>query len=290
MKINTQQITGRGIAQQSGLEIFNTVTTYNGEYVNWGDAFSYSNQLTADPDYTVDNSASDPNIDALTEAPQTVAGQWLRYHTASGSHYAAATAPTSAGGYYTFNGAFHSPNQSFSGMYQMMSLIEGVEYEIELTTPIDTGIGVLYINIYTPFENSYKLNTTTNISYPIIRNSVGRVKSLFTAGNPKDIIVIYFTTLEASAQNITVTNISVKEKEEYLVPIYAEDMWGNSHKVLRVAADQTISSNAPVDVGIVWNTDESLWNDADEYWDGGVHTLWNTQEALWNVLDENWNV
>ena len=243
MRISRQQITARGIAQQSGLEIFNTVTTYNGEYVNWGDAFSYASQLTSDPDYTVDNASLDPHVDALTEAPQTVSGQWMRYHTASGSNYAVATAPTSGSGYYTFNGInAGSGDVSYSGMYQMMDLIEGVEYEIELTTPINTGIGVMYINIYTPFENSYKLNTTTNISYPIIRNSVGRVKSLFTAANPKDVIVIYFTTLEMSAQNVTITNISVKEKEEYLMPIYAEDMWGNSHKVLRVAADQTVSN------------------------------------------------
>jgi len=241
MKINTQQITARGIAQQSGLEIFNTVTTYNGEYVNWGDAFSYSNQLTADPDYTVDDSSLDPHVEALTLAPQTVAGQWMRYHTAAGSNYAAATAPISSGGYYKFNGInAGSGDVSYSGMYQMMSLIEGVEYEIELTTPIETGVGIVYINIYTPFKNSYKLNTTTNISYPIVRNSVGRVKSLFTAMNPKDIIVIYFTTIDSSAQNVTITNVSVKEREEYLVPVYAEDMWGNAHKVLRVAADQTI--------------------------------------------------
>ena len=131
----------------------------------------------------------------------------------------------------------------------MMSLIEGVDYEIELTTPINTGIGALYINVYTPSTNqvtselTYKLYSTSNIGYPIIRTRIGNVKSQFTAIDSKDIIVIYFTTLESSsAQNVTITNISVREKEEYLVPIYAEDMYGNSHKVLRIAADQTISN------------------------------------------------
>ena len=237
-----QQITPRGIAQRSGLEIFNTVTTYNGQYINWGDAFSYATQLGLDPDYTVNNAAADPHVDALVNQPQTVAGQWMRYHTAAGSNYATASAPTSGSGYYSFNGRFNSPNQSFSGIYQMMSLIEGVEYEIDIKTPINTGIGVVYVNTYTPFLESYKLTSTQEIGYPIIRTRIGNLKSLFKAASPKDIIVIYFTTLESSsAQNVTITNISVKEKQEYLVPIYAEDMYGNSHKVLRIAADQTIS-------------------------------------------------
>ena len=45
MKISSQQITSRGIAQQSGLEVFNTVTTFNGEYINWGNALAYGSQL-----------------------------------------------------------------------------------------------------------------------------------------------------------------------------------------------------------------------------------------------------
>ena len=242
-----QQITPRGIAERSGLEIFNSVITFNGRYVNWGDAFSYGNQLVSDPDYTVDNDALDPHIDALTNAPQTEVGQWMRYHTAAGSNYASTTAPTSGSGYYNFNGQFNSPNSSYSGMYQMMSLIEGVKYEIELTTPINTGTGVLYINVYTPATNqvtgnfTYKLYSSSNISYPVIRTRIGNVKSTFTAFSSKDIIVIYFTTLETSAQTVTITSVSVKEKKEYLVPIYAEDIFGNSHKVLRIAADQTIS-------------------------------------------------
>ena len=243
-----QQITPRGIAERSGLEIFNSVITFNGRYVNWGDAFSYGNQLVSDPDYTVDNDALDPHIDALTNAPQTEVGQWMRYHTAAGSNYASTTAPTSGSGYYNFTGQFNSPNSSYSGMYQMMSLIEGVEYEIDIDTPINTGIGVIYINVYTKqsitsptlYSSKYKLISSKTISYPIIRTRIGNVKSLFKASSPKDIIVIYFTTLDSSAQNVTITNISVKEKEEYLVPIYAKDMYGNQHKVLRIADDQII--------------------------------------------------
>ena len=38
---------------------------------------------------------------------------------------------------------------------------------------------------------------------------------------------------DLSSTDATITNISIKEKQDYLTPIYAEDRWGNSHKVLR---------------------------------------------------------
>lgn len=243
-----QQITTSGIAQRSGLEIFNRAITFNGEFINWGDAFDYVTQLGSDPDYTVNNSSAYPHIDALINAPQTAAGQWMRYHTAAGSKYAVATAPVSIGGYYLFNGInAGSSVVSYSGMYQRMSLTEGVDYQIEVKTPINTGTGVLYINVYTPFTNqftnitTYGLYHTDNVNYPITRTSKDCVKSTFTAIDSKDIIVIYFTTLETSTQTVGISKISIKEKEEYLIPIYAEDMFGDAHKVLRKAQNQTIS-------------------------------------------------
>jgi len=247
--ISGQQITPNGIAQRSGLEIFNTVTTFNGEFINWGDPFSYVTQLGSDPDYTVNNTSTDPHIDALINAPQTSSGNWMRYHTAAGSKYAVAAPPVSIGDYYIFNGInAGSSVVSYSGMYQMMSLTKGVDYQIEVITPINTGIGILYINVYTPtnFEdtniNSYELYSTANVNYPITRTSEDCVKSIFTARNSKDVIVIYFTTLETTSQNVAISKISVKEKQEYLTPIFATDMYGDAHKVLRRAEDQTISN------------------------------------------------
>lgn len=114
-----------------------------------------------------------------------------------------------------------------------MSLIKGIEYQIEVVTPIDTGIGPLYVNVYSPVFERYRLISTDNLSYPIIRSNIGRITTTFTAVTPNDIILLYYTTLETSSTDIKITNISVQEVENYLVPVYAEDMYGNSHKVLR---------------------------------------------------------
>ena len=135
-----QQITGNGIANQSGLEVFATTTTYNGEFMNWGDAFAYGNQLNSDPDYTT-NDVEDGAVDALVNAPNTTAGQWMRYHSDSGTNLNAAVAPTSGSGYYTFNANGNAGKPSHSGMYQKLELIKGVEYQIELRPRHrDTGL------------------------------------------------------------------------------------------------------------------------------------------------------
>jgi len=227
-----QQITSNGIANQSGLEVFATTTTFNGEYINWGSAFAYGNQLSSDPDYTT-NDVEDGAVDALVNAPNTTAGQWMRYHSANGTNLNGTSAPSSGSGYYTFHASGNHGKPSHSGMYQKLELITGVEYQISVRTPIDTGTGTLYVNTYTPFEDTFILTSTASITYPVIRSHVGLVESLFTAETGRDVIVLYFVTENTGDNTAKITDISIKEKQDYLTPIYAEDRWGNSHKVLR---------------------------------------------------------
>ena len=226
-------ITSSGIANQSGLEVFSSITNYTGEYVNWGNALSYRTQLTSDPDYAVSDTAADPHIDALVNAPQTASGQWMRYHTATGDNYVAATAPTSLSGFYNFSGVKSEGLTSYSGMYQRMSLVSGDEYQIGILTSIDSGDGSLYVNIYYPSGDTYILNTTSNISYPVSRTSTSLINSTFTARTPYDVIVLYFTTSRSSSQTASICNITIEDKKDFLTPIYMGDKHDNAHKVLR---------------------------------------------------------
>lgn len=241
-----QQITSRGIAQISGLEIFNTVTTYDGEYLNWGNALAYGTQLGSDITYNIQDSSADPQVDALTESPPTLLGVWSRYNTTDGLNYKGTLPPTSGSGYFTFNGASSGSLISYGGIYQKMSTVVGNEYKIDISNTINSSQGTLYVNTYfarysdSLGKTSYKLNTSKSITYPRLSNSDSILTSNFIAQSPNDIIVIYFTPSEASS-SISITNISVKEKQEYLVPVSANDIFGNAHKVLRVAADQTLS-------------------------------------------------
>lgn len=244
MKISNQQITARGIAQQSGLDTLSSIINYTGEYVNFGDAFAYSSSLSTDTDYATETST--PHIGALDGNPPNVINQWYRYHS-DGVLYTNAGSATSGSGLFALQCQTTGGLPSYCGMYQKLLLTPDKEYMITIQTSSNNAAGVnngdLYINTYTPLSGSYILNTSTSKTLPNTGGDLGLLESTFTAQSSNDIILIYATTTETSTTALTITNISIQEKQEYLTPVYATDMWGNAHKVLRVAANQTISDD-----------------------------------------------
>jgi len=240
---NNQQITSGGIAQQSGLDVFSSIITYDGEFINWGNSFAYGTQLDSDTDYST--VATDPQTDALVNSPANVSNQWYRYHS-SGSPYVVASAPTSRGGVFIFNGRKVGSTISYSGMYQKLSgLTVGKEYEITIKTAISNDHGMIYVKTYSPSGDSFIENSSSSISFSVSSGSIGIQKSTFTAVTGNDIILLYFNATVETENNVEVyiTDISIKEQQEYIVPIYAEDIYGNAHKVLRLNAGNTISDD-----------------------------------------------
>ena len=235
-----KEISSRGIAQQSGLDVFSSITTYNGEYLNWGDASAYISQLGSDTDYAT--TAADPHTDALINSPASNIGRWYRYHT-SGSPYTSISAPTSSSGAFVFYGQKTGGLPSYSGMYQKLNLISGNQYEISIQGAIGASAGTLYVNTYKPYDDTYQLTSTSSITYPLTNTSIALSTTTFTSETANDIIVLYFTTTSTSAVVVPVASISIKEKQEYLVPVYATDMFGNDHKVLRRNSDNIISND-----------------------------------------------
>jgi hypothetical protein len=239
-KIDSKQITARGIAQQSGLDVFSSITTYNGEYLNWGNAVDYGTQLGSDTDYAT--TAADPHTDALINSPASDIGSWYRYHT-SGAPYTSASAPTSSSGAFVFYGQKTGGLPSYSGMYQKLSLISGNEYEISIHGAIGASAGTLYIKTYRPNGDGFTETSSTSITYPFTNTSTALITSTFTAETANDIIQLYFTTDSTSVVVIPVASVSIKEKQEYLVPVYATDKWGNDHKVLRRNSGNILSND-----------------------------------------------
>jgi len=235
-----KEISSRGIAQQSGLDVFSSITTYNGEYLNWGDASAYITQLASDTDYAT--TAADPHTDALINSPANDIGRWYRYHT-SGTPYTSVSAPTSAVGFFLFSGQKTGGLQSYSGIYQKLSLISGNEYQVEIKSAISASSGSIYVDTYRPNGDDFTQISTNRIDYPVINTSTGIITLTFTAETANDIIQIYFTTNDTSSVSISISNISIKEKQEYLVPVYATDKWGNDHKVLRRTTNQAIPND-----------------------------------------------
>ena len=235
-----KEISSRGIAQQSGLDVFSSITTYNGEYLNFGDAFAYITQLASDTDYAT--TAADPHTDALINSPANDIGRWYRYHT-SGAPYTSVSAPTSAAGFFIFSGQKTGGLQSYSGIYQKLSLISGNEYQVEIKTAISASSGSIYVDTYRSNTDGYAQTSTNRIDYPVSNTSTNIITSTFTAETANDIIQIYFTTNDTSSVSVLITSMSIKEKQEYLVPVYATDKFGNDHKVLRRNSGNIISDD-----------------------------------------------
>lgn len=235
-----KQISSRGIAQQSGLDVFSSITTYNGEYLNWGDASAYVSQLGSDTDYAT--TAADPHTDALINSPANDIGRWYRYHT-SGAPYTSVSAPTSVSGFFIFNGQETGGLPSYSGIYQKLSLIAGNEYQVEIQTAISASSGSIYVNTYNPFADSFTQISSNRVDYPVSNTSTNIITSTFTAETANDIIQIYFTTTDTSSVSVAITSMSIKEKQEYLVPVYATDKYGNDHKVLRRNSGNILSND-----------------------------------------------
>ena len=227
---NKKKISNRGIAEQSGLDVLSGITTYEGEYLNFGNALAYVAQLTSDTDYAT--TAADPHLDALVNSPAANIGTWYRYHTSGGS-WTVAIAPRSLDGYFIFNGQKTAGNASFSGMYQKLSIVKDNNYEIQIQTSISLPEGTLYGRVYTPVGSTYISYHETTVSYPVRNTSTGLQTSTFTAQSANDIFVLYFTTDATSSVTVSATNISIKEKKEFLVPLHVNTVNGVSHNVLK---------------------------------------------------------
>jgi hypothetical protein len=238
-----KEISSRGIAQQSGLDVFSSITTFNGDYINWGNALDYGKPgLDADTDYAT--TAADPHTDALINSPASDIGRYYRYHT-SGSPYTAVLAPVTGNGFFVFYGQKTGGLPSYSGIYQKLSLIKGNEYQVEVRTYMNSNAGAFYIKTYRPNGSEFTETSSNFVTYTsgVINTSTGIITSTFTAETANDIIQFYYTTDETSSSLFAITNISIKEKQEYLVPIYATDKFGNDHKVLRRNSGNVLSDD-----------------------------------------------
>ncbi len=233
-----KEISSRGIAQQSGLDVFSSITTFNGEYLNWN--YGNTAALTSTTDYAT--TAADPHTDALINSPASNIGRWYRYHT-SGSPYTAATAPTSGLLFFNFNGQKTGGLPSYSGMYQKLSLNSGNTYQITVNKSVTTAAGTINIKVYTPNTEGYTEVISESYSSAVDYTSVCLFTTEFTAKTANDIFLMYFTTDETSSVTAQTQDISIKEKQEYLVPIYATDKFGNDHKVLRRNSGNILSND-----------------------------------------------
>ena len=226
-----KQISRGGVANRSGLETLVTHQSFEGQFIRWGNAFS-SNQVLSGLTAYDTNDASTPHIDALVNNPPASVNSWLTYRT-NGSNYTTVNAPVTTAGYWLFNGQKTGGKSSFSGMYQKLNLIKGNTYRIELTLNPNDVTGTFFMNTYTPVGSTYILNSTFNTSATRSNTTEQIETTTFVASSVNNIFLIYYTTESASQEFGAFSDITIKEQKDFIMPMYAQDMFGNAHKILR---------------------------------------------------------
>tara|TARA_R110000744_G_scaffold7583_3_gene26325 strand:- start:44 stop:763 length:720 start_codon:yes stop_codon:yes gene_type:complete len=236
--ITNNQITAKGIAQQSGLDIFSSITNYTGEYVNWGFPDEVFNTNTARA-----TTGANPYTESLVENPPSTVNVWYSYYTNGGS-WTPVTPPAVSSSLFYLYGQKKGGNLSYSGMYQKLSLITGKEYQISIEKYGTAIVGTVIVQVYTPSSGDYLLVYDSSYSTPVTLSSESTFTDTFTAVSSNDILMISFTTEYVdSMASININRISIQEKQEYLVPVYAEDRWGNEHKILRRDSGNILTSD-----------------------------------------------
>jgi hypothetical protein len=234
MAIDGKQITSRGIAQQSGLGVFVSEIIYGSEFLSLGQPLLISNIDSATDHPTTD---AQPQLDAVTTSPPLIADIWYKYHT-SGSPYTSVIAPRIIGEFVQFKGQKSGGDLGYSGIYQKLSgLTVGKEYYVDITIPYMAIEGTFTVNTYYSTGSGTFQYSSKSFTMPY---SGGNMTTSFTAQSPNDIILFDYTTESTSSVVQQIYSISVKEKQEYLVPLYASDMWGNNHQVLRLNLGNTL--------------------------------------------------
>lgn len=242
MSDKRKKISDRGVALQSGLEVFTSVTVYSGEYVNFGNAFAYGTQLGSQGAHST--TETEFVIDSLVSQPPSIVGAWYRFKT-SGSPFTAITAPASASGYFIFYGQKSGGNNSYGGIYQKLSGLNiGYEYKITVQSAISASAGTMSICTYYPHfysagdtydstSQQYIKSSNAEITFPVSSTSTGITEATFKAKTNNDVLVIYFTTEDTSSINVAITSVSIQEQQDYVIPTYVNDKFGVAHKTLR---------------------------------------------------------
>ena len=235
--MNNQEISSRGISQTSGLDIFSSIINYTGEFLGLGQPL-----MTSNIDEAVDYGTADPNpqLVSLTKSYPSTKNIWYKYHT-TGSPYTNIQAPSISGSFAHFKGHKAGGNPSFCGIYQQLSgLTVGKTYEIDITNPYQLIEGTITVKTYRKEGDTIFESSSHSFTMPYVN---GNMCTHFTATTENDVILIDYTTESTSAVIQHIYAMRISELQEYLVPTYAQDIYGNDHKILRRDLGNTISDD-----------------------------------------------
>tara|TARA_R100000664_G_scaffold30451_1_gene43019 strand:- start:5623 stop:6327 length:705 start_codon:yes stop_codon:yes gene_type:complete len=219
-----RQISQRGLPNQSGLEIFSSIITFGGEFLSWAKVFS-SATLSGATSY--ETSTSDPTLYAVNNSRPTTPETWYLYFTTGLS----APSVPSVTDENARNSIQLTGNDSGNiGLYQQLSgLTVGTTYKFSVFFHKGSASGTITLEQFAyAGESDYSrilISETTVPAYECVLE--------FTAYSSNDVILIDFQCASGVTGAVDITQMSIKEKEEYLVPVVMTDSTGTAHNVLQ---------------------------------------------------------
>jgi hypothetical protein len=214
-----KQISLEGTPLKRGLETLISIPVYSGEYLSYGGGFT-SATFSGATDYTT--SGADPTLYAVTNSVPSTAGEWYLYHTSS------ATTPTSTDNSLTLS----TQADHHCGMYQKLSgLIVGQVYEVTIFIQRGGGAGTFTFEVFNYFPDADNNPAISKTSSEASTTPLAKITTTFTARTSNDIVLFDYisTTGETS---VSIYGITIKQKDEYLVPVFETDNWNVGALVL----------------------------------------------------------
>lgn len=227
-----KQISLDGIALKKGLETYVSFPVYSEEHVAENTCFL---STTLSGAATATTTATDWASDVINNTTLAI-NTWFKYRT-TGSPYANVIAPVSGVNTITFTADVSGSDISHAGIYQKMSsLLVGSEYYVSIKCiKSTTSAGTCSFSTYTPVTPSgsstttYMLSSKKEFTTPTT-NSASILTTTFTAESTGDVFLIDFT--HSAAASLTIYDVSIKRKDDYLLPICETDDFGTSSLVL----------------------------------------------------------
>ena len=234
MVIQLQQINSEGQSLRSGLDVFISIPTYDGEYLAYGDA-CLTSTLSSASDYA--SSTVDYATEVMANAPATNAQVWYKYHTESTS-YPTITAPSTSTNMLSMLGVFSAAASSHSGIYQKLSgLVTGNEYQVTINFHKDSlGGSLSFSRFYYANEN---LATAIQTDVTVYTLPTPQITFSFTASSISDTVFFDYSTTEVSASS-NISSIKIQEKNDYQIPVITDLPRIGFAKVLRREYNESV--------------------------------------------------
>ena len=228
-----RQIDDNGIPLVSGLDVLISVPILSNEYLSFNNSFTTSTLSTAN----IVTSTSSYATEAVSSVglPNYSNSNWYRFSNSG-------AVASSIDNTITLPVLVSRDVSSISGIFQeMKQLIIGQEYSVNINFHNSSNVGSLGVSrLYNSTIQPYSLIQSDIITYTLPLSSITLD---FKAYSSADILFIDFTS-DVNNSLASISSISVKEKNNYLIPLLTELDSGTA-KVLR----RKYNSSIPLDEG-----------------------------------------